>query len=63
MDPFGNLQLGDVIVAIDEKKVRHLEDLKAILAEYEVGDVARITLDRGPPEARFRAVVDVVLSR
>ena len=63
VDPFGNLQLGDVIVAIDEKKVRHLEDLKAILAEYEVGDVARITLDRGPPEARFRAVVDVVLSR
>ena len=62
-DPRGGFDLGDVILALDGETLRDLEDLLATLAEHEVGDRVRLTLERGPTGRRFREDVEVELGR
>lgn len=40
-----NLQIGDIILSIDEKKVEEQEDLSHILNEYEIGDKVVIKVE------------------
>src|SRR5690606_40802885 len=44
----GELELGDVTMAIDGKKVEDSNDLFSILGTYKVGDVVKVTLLRYP---------------
>lgn len=46
-DSFGRVNLGDVIVAIDGKKVESVNDLFLILEKYKVGDPVSVSLMRG----------------
>jgi S1-C subfamily serine protease len=45
-DRYGRIQLGDVIVGIDDFKVASPADLYAILELYKAGDVVRVKLKR-----------------
>jgi S1-C subfamily serine protease len=45
-DPSGRLRLGDVIVAIDGKKLDSVDDLLLGLERYKVGDTVTVTLIR-----------------
>ncbi len=45
-DIFGDLVLGDVIVGMDGKPVRHAADVYDILDEHRVGDRVRLELLR-----------------
>jgi S1-C subfamily serine protease len=47
-DQFGNLALGDLIVAIDGKPVRSVDDLLAALEQHEPGDQVKLSIVRGP---------------
>jgi S1-C subfamily serine protease len=47
-DQFGNLALGDLIVAIDGKPVRSVDDLLAALELHEPGDQVKLSIVRGP---------------
>ena len=40
-----NLQIGDIILSIDKKKVEEQEDLSHILNEYEIGDKVVIKVE------------------
>ena len=39
---FGNLALGDIIVAIDEKPITNPENLTTLLDEYHIGDEVKV---------------------
>ena len=45
-DEDGNIYLGDVVVAIDGKRVRNLHDLNDIMQQHQVGDNVTITIVR-----------------
>jgi S1-C subfamily serine protease len=47
-DQFGNLALGDLIIAIDGKPVRSVDDLFAALEQYQPGDEVKLLVVRGP---------------
>jgi S1-C subfamily serine protease len=46
-DRYGNIVLGDVIVAIDGKRVNSTNEFYDILDTYQVGDTVRVTIERG----------------
>lgn len=46
-DADGNVQLGDLIVAVDDKPVRTSVDLFRILDQHQVGDEVRVSVRRG----------------
>ncbi|MFP4015958.1 MAG: PDZ domain-containing protein [Halanaerobiales bacterium] len=43
----GKLQIGDIIIAVDEKEVRTNQDAIDIIREHDVGDEVKITVKRG----------------
>ncbi len=45
-DRYGNIVLGDVIVAIDGRKVNSTNDFYDILDAYQVGDTVRMAVER-----------------
>jgi S1-C subfamily serine protease len=45
-DRSGNITLGDVIVALDDKPIHNLQDLYAALQEHQVGDTVTLTVER-----------------
>lgn len=45
-DAEGNLVLGDVIVAVNGESVANLEELRALLGRYKVGDTVTLTIIR-----------------
>ncbi len=47
-DQFGNLALGDLIVAIDGRPVRSVDDLFAALEQHQPGDQVKLSIVRGP---------------
>ncbi len=53
----GDLELGDLIVAIDGEVVRSPADLDAVLARRAVGDEVTLTLRRGEVEAEVRVTL------
>ncbi len=57
-DRYGDVQLGDVIIAIDGTAVNYQDDLTRILDNHKVGDEIEITILRG----RERLIVTVELT-
>jgi S1-C subfamily serine protease len=49
-DRYGNIVLGDVIVAIDGKKINSTNEFYDILDTFQVGDTVRVTVERGDRE-------------
>jgi S1-C subfamily serine protease len=45
-DDSGNIQLGDIIVAIDGKAIKQGKDLNATLSSHKSGDKATLTIIR-----------------
>jgi S1-C subfamily serine protease len=45
--PDGDVLLGDVIVAVDGKPVKVVEDLQSILDDCEIGQHVKLTIIRG----------------
>jgi S1-C subfamily serine protease len=45
-DEDGDIQLGDVITAVDEKPVKKVNDLFDLLGKYKVGDTVRLQIQR-----------------
>jgi S1-C subfamily serine protease len=46
-----DLLLGDVIVAIDDKPVKSIKDLRAVMDSHKVGDTVTVTIERdGKPQ-------------
>lgn len=54
-DSRGRHQIGDIILAIDEREVNSYDDIYHALSEYEVGDKVKVTYRRGN-EKRKRTV-------
>ncbi|MEP7236011.1 MAG: PDZ domain-containing protein, partial [Ignavibacteriota bacterium] len=48
------LQVGDVIVAIDNEHVRSLEDLNSIITDRKVGDVVTFTVLRSEGKMKVK---------
>ncbi len=46
-DGSGDIQIGDVIVAVDGKPVANAHDLNSVFAQHKVGDAATLTIVRG----------------
>lgn len=58
----GDVLLGDIIIAVDGKKVRNSEELFSILDDYDVGDTVEVTLIRNARTNEEREVtVNVTL--
>ncbi len=56
-DANGDLQLGDVIVAIDGKPVSSTRGLHALMEEYKVGDTVRVTVLRNGERVEAQATL------
>ena len=57
----GELQLGDVIQAIDDTPVRSSEDLYHALESYRIGDEVRVTVSRPTRDGRAQQALTVRL--
>lgn len=57
-DPFGRVRLGDVIVAIDGKKVESVDDLFLLLEQYRVGDQVTLALVRDHKRHEIKATLE-----
>jgi S1-C subfamily serine protease len=59
-DSFGRVRLGDVIVAIDGKKVASVNDLFLTLEEKKVGDVVTVTLLRDGKREPVKVTIEAL---
>jgi S1-C subfamily serine protease len=61
--PAGDIQLGDLIIALDGKAVVGVEELFAMLEERQPGDKVKLTVVRNPRTAdQERLAVEVTLA-
>ncbi len=42
----GDITLGDIIIGLDRKRIRNIDELLTILERHKVGDLVRLTIDR-----------------
>ncbi|MGH7818102.1 MAG: S1C family serine protease, partial [Candidatus Binatia bacterium] len=59
-DAQGRVRLGDVITAIDGKKVESPNDLFLTLEKYKVGDTVNVTLQRDGRSAQAKIILEAV---
>lgn len=59
-DSEGRLRLGDVITAIDDKKIESSNDLYLILEKYKVGDAVTVTMLRNGKSVQARLTLEEV---
>lgn len=59
-DNEGRLRLGDVLTAIDGKKIESSNDLYLILEKYKVGDAVTVTMLRNGKSAEARVTLEEV---
>ncbi len=59
-DASGRVHLGDIITAIDGKKVESSNDLFLVLEKYKVGDVVTISLLRDEKPVEIRVTLEAV---
>jgi S1-C subfamily serine protease len=57
-DQYGRVQLGDIITAIGDEKVRSRDDLVAAIAQHRPGNTVYVTVKREGREVRLTAVLD-----
>ncbi len=56
----GNMVLGDVIVAVDDKPINDVKDLFAVLERYNVGDTATLAILRDGQRQNFRIALEAM---
>ena len=56
-DAFGNIVVGDIIVAIDDRPVDNIDELFEALEARQPGDLVSLTVLRGKKQARQRLTV------
>ena len=59
-DRLGNVQLGDIIVAIDDKKIDSTKDLAAVITKCQVGQEIKMTVLRGDKEETVKLTLGAV---
>lgn len=59
-DSFGRVRLGDVIVAIDGKKIESVNDLFLVLDNYKVGDTVAISVLRDGKRQEVKATLEAL---
>ena len=59
-DAQGRVRLGDVITAIDGKKVESPNDLFLTLEKYKIGDTVNVTLQRDGRSAQAKIILEAV---
>src|SRR5262245_52968801 len=59
-DKSGRIMLGDIITAVDGKKVQSLNDLFLIMEKYKVGDTVEISLQRDGRTAQTKVLLEAV---
>jgi S1-C subfamily serine protease len=57
MTPTGQIRLGDVILAIDDKPIIKANDLFDILEQYKIGDTVTLTILRDGEEEKVQATL------
>jgi S1-C subfamily serine protease len=53
----GRIVLGDIIVAVDGKRIQNSRDLTDILSEYRAGDTVTLSVERDAVRQEFRATL------
>jgi len=53
-------QLGDIIVAIDGKAISSVDDLYEALSAHRVGDVVKVTVQRGDEEIEIAVALEPI---
>ncbi len=59
-DSFGRVRLGDVIVAIDGKKIESVNDLFLVLDNYKVGDTVTLSVLRDGKRQEVKATLEAL---
>jgi S1-C subfamily serine protease len=59
-DETGDLLLGDVIVAIDDKPVKSIKDLRAVMDGHKVGDTVTVTIERDGKRQKEQVTLQAV---
>jgi S1-C subfamily serine protease len=59
-DETGELQFGDVIVGIDNKKVKSVKDLYVALDAHKIGDQVTVTVDRDGERAKVAVTLQAI---
>lgn len=57
-DRYGNIELGDIIIAIDDEKVGSFGDLQLALEKYKAGDPVKVKVRRGKKEVELDLILD-----
>ncbi len=57
-DHYGNFQLGDIIIGMDNKKIASHNDLMLVLESYKPGDEVKLRVLRGDVEVEVDLVLD-----
>lgn len=57
-DRYGNIRWGDIIVALNSKKIESRNDLLLLLEEYKAGDAVKLTIVRDEQEIEVDLVLD-----
>ena len=59
-DTTGRVRLGDIITAVDGKKIESPNDLFLALEKYKVGDSVNVTILRNDRTLQLRIVLEAV---
>lgn len=59
-DASGQVKLGDVIVAVDGKRVESVNDLFLIMEQYRIGDAVTLTVTRDGASRQFKISLEAV---
>jgi len=59
-DAQGRVRLGDVIVAMQGKKIDSTNDLYLVMEEQRLGSVVNVTVQRDGKQVQLRAVLEAV---
>lgn len=59
-DRLGRVKLGDVIVAIDGKQIKSVNDLFLLLERYKVGDTVTVTVIRGEKRQQVKVTLEAL---
>jgi S1-C subfamily serine protease len=60
MDAQGHLQLGDVIVAVDDQPIHSAQDLYRALDNHKVGDAVTLTVDRDGQQEKVQVTLQAI---
>lgn len=55
---YGEIELGDIIIKIDDYEIKNSNDLLLTMEKYKAGDEVKVTLLRGEKEQKVNVVLD-----